>query len=413
LSDLGQRPTLGGKLHFPDMLDILEFLPARTPDGDIDITDSLLAALDQVPDGKAFQPDRSEHAATIVFPSLQDGAAYVIRHPIDIPGDKNVCFTGSGPFGARIDSVRPSLPDNKLHLDTSVSPVFRSLPGRRGHVFQNLIFRGGGVSVGNEALEDTKHSVGGMTEFRSCIFTNITGGSGELKWAIKTLGPRVVGVRILNCQFVQTDRGVGVLHNACDNWIIGDNSTFVRMRGVGVEIRSSGVTVRDARFEDKLKGAGASPYIRIKGAGDFAGGLSEITGCRFGGEVGKDPVSHEALDGPPRHPIEFGAADVPIVGIMITRNRFLGRTAGGGPTDNSARHAISLAAPVQHTIVAHNHFRRYSGALIENTVGLAKSHSNLFVGNAVERQDTPNKRPFRGILSQGGESWQQLANGEE
>jgi hypothetical protein len=35
-----------------------------------------------------------------------------------------------------------------------------------------------------------------------------------------------------------------------------------------------------------------------------------------------------------------------------------------------------------------------------------KSHSNLFFGNAVERQVTPNGVPFGEIFSAGGSSWE-------
>ncbi len=239
----------------------------------------------------------------------------------------------------------------------------------------------------------------------------------------------MVGVRVLNCQFLETDHGVGVLHNACDNWTIGDNSRFVRMRGVGVEISSSGVSVRDARFEDKLIGAGSRPYIRIRGLGGFDGGLSEITGCRFGGEVGLDFDTGAELDGPPRAAIEVGPntetvnKDAPLVAVVITRNRFLGRgrstTAAkqgrrGGPTETSAKHAISLKAPVRQTVVAENHFRRYFDELIEETkIAGPKSKENLFVGNAVERKDTPDGRPYPGLISGDGASWDTWPPGQD
>jgi hypothetical protein len=286
-----------------------------------------------------------------------------------------------------------------------------------------------------------------MTEFQSCLFTEIDTHSAQRKWAVSTAAPFVVGVRILNCQFIETDRGVGVLDRGCDNWIIGDNSRFVRMRGVGVELRSSGVTVREARFENKQHGAGPSPFIRVSGdlvsplhvingkvqedERGFDGGQSEITGCRFGGEVGKNDF------GPPISAIEFGPnirelidvktkekqdVDVPIRGMMISRNRFFGRTnrAGdepedGGPKNDSARHAISLRAPVQHSIVAENYFRRYFGAVIEETPASAteRSESNIFVGNAVEREETPQGLPYNGLFSAGGASWQRWPPGQD
>jgi hypothetical protein len=453
-----KQPTKDHTRHLPDMLNILEFSPVFLGRGDLDITESLEDALQEIPIGHQFA-GRSQNAVTIVFPPLQGEAAYVITKPIAIPGNKNVRLAAGSPYGARIE-LRPRAGSGDQSIESGQSPALRSLGGRRAHVIENLIFRGAGVTIGQR-----NKAVGGMTEFRSCVFADIkdpaaTGNPNLLKWAISTEGPRVVGVRVLNCQFAETDRGIGVLHNACDNWIIGDNSTFVRMQGVGVDIRSSGVTVRDARFEDKLRGGVLSPYIRIKGISGkdtFAGGLSEITGCRFGGEVGKE--SDEAgseepdengssgsedgrerngklLDGPPRHAIELGPnnpAAKPIVGVLITRNRFLGRTKPegkefedevGGPTETSAVHAISLQAPVRHTVVAENHFHRYFSALIEETsrnlikdsAGHLKSHSNLFVGNAVERQairpETDN-REFQGVFSDSGKSWQSWPPGQD
>jgi hypothetical protein len=447
-----QQPTRDHTRHLPDMLNILEFSPVLLDKGDVDITTSLEEALQQIPIGHHFAGGRSEHAIAIVFPPLQGGAAYVITSPIAIPGNKNVRLAAGSPYGARIE-LRLRAASGDQSIESGQLPALRSLGGRRAHIIENLIFRGAGVTIGQE-----NKAVGGMTEFQSCVFTEIRDPAAiedpnQLKWAISTAGPTVVGVRILNCQFAETDRGIGVLHNACDNWIIGDNSIFVRMQGVGIDIRSSGVTVRDARFEDKLRGGGSSPYIRIKGIqgkDTFAGGLSEITGCRFGGEVGKErdgtesdgsenetEINGQLLDGPPRHAIELGPNDPapkPIVGVLITRNRFLGRTkpAGkkfedeeGGPTEKSAVHAISLQAPLRHTVVAENHFHRYFSALIEETSknlikddsSRLKSHSNLFVGNAVERQPirpkSDNPREFQGIFSAGGRPWQHWQPGQD
>jgi hypothetical protein len=396
-------------------LNILDFAPPAVPGEDVDVTVALSDALDAVPETNAFLPDRSEHAQAIVFPSLEGQAAYVLREPVDIPGNKNVRLAASSPFGARIELRIPA--SSGEANDSEPIPALRSCSGRRAHVFENLIFRGGGVVIGHKNL-----AVVGMTEFKSCLFTDIA--HPDLAWAIKTCATGVVGVRILNCTFSQTDHGVGILNRACDNWIIGDNSRFVRMRGVGVEVRSSGVTIRDARFEDKLAGAVEQPYIRMRGDGGFDGGLSEITACRFGGEVGMDYFDKELeLDGPPRHVIELGpntetdTHDEPIVAVLITRNRFLGRTRSakaakaktpGGPTANSAVHALALMAPVRHTVVAENHFRRYFGALVlepDSSVDRGRSNSNLFFGNAAEEQVTPNGVAYQGVFSGGGASW--------
>jgi hypothetical protein len=466
---VGQRTTFDEASSQLGIMNILDFDPTPIGNGskDLDITGALVKALKTaVPTAHTIPAERVgnqtpvpglvvEHATTIAFPSLEGGGAYVLLQPVGIPGNKNVRLAASSPFGARIE-LRQGSEAASATLERGPRHAILSLSGRRAHVFENLIFRGGGVTIG-----ELNRSVGGMTEFRSCVFTEMFDEETKpkrVKWAISTASRLVVGVRVLGCQFLQTDSGVGVLHSGCDNWIIGDNSTFVRMRGVGVEIHSSGVTVRDARFEDKLSGGGPSPYIRVTGTVGFDGGLSEITGCRFGGEVGEEleapedpenpaepPNDEQLLDGPPRHAIELGPndpSDVPIAGVMITRNRFLGRTrpdrkefpnAVGGPTPTSAAHAISLQAPVRHTIVAHNHFHRYFKALVEETSdslltfrepppqaehkphGPLKSHSNLFVGNAIERQPIPNTddRGFQGVFSEGGQPWQQLGNGEQ
>jgi hypothetical protein len=231
----------------------------------------------------------------------------------------------------------------------------------------------------------------------------------------------VVGVTISNCQFVETDRGVGVLHKACDNWLIAENTTFVRLAGVGVEIHSSGVTVRDARFENRQPfkfgdDPGAEPYIHVASApddpyqtGEFTGGLNEISSCRFGGEVGQDfrapGPDRPLLPGPPPFAIEVGPSEVGqrVAGLRIMGNWFFGRTQDGGPNDTSAVGAIRLHEHLIDSIVTGNFFRPYHGPLIveeQDPDSSALDHPNLFVGNVL-----PPDGDRASVFSRGGQNW--------
>ncbi len=72
----------------------------------------------------------------------------MLREPVDVPGDRNVRLAASSPFGARIELRLPQVEDDKLP-GTDRRPTLRSLGGRRAHVFENLIFQGAGVTIGD------------------------------------------------------------------------------------------------------------------------------------------------------------------------------------------------------------------------------------------------------------------------
>jgi hypothetical protein len=282
--------------------------------------------------------------------------------------------------------------------------TFVTSSGQRAYVFENLYFHKGGV-----LLEGNGHNV---IDFLSCGFTAIP------DYAIKTAGSSVVGVRILNCEFAETAGGVGILHNACDLWIIGDNSKFVRLSGLGVECHSSGVSIRDAQFESKQsKGvphppmgentrdvqiqseeatATSYPHIRIEGAGDFAGGICEIIGCRFGGEVAQD------ADGPPEFAIQLGPSEPAsgtMTGIFISRNRFLRRGAGG-PNTTSGHGAIRLTKAVKECVVIGNHFQEHAGPLVCEDYPGGNPRDNYFTANAID-----HAKHHAGIFSRTGDGW--------
>jgi hypothetical protein len=377
----------------------------------VDVTSALRQALrdapriGRLPDLDAEDPgplltaDRNDRAATILFPSLPAGFTYYLTQSVVIPGDKNLCLRAEPPRGTRIRT--------RKHGETSRSfggpsrPAFISAAGpgagRRVHLFESLVLHGGGVGLQQDAK--------GFTGFTLCSFHNIT------TWAIETLGPGVVGVRIVDCEFSQmTGGGVRIGHSGCDNWLIGDNSRFARMGGVGVEIRSPSVHVRDARFEHKLKGSAHNPYIRVADADNvnppdpdepdqeptrFSGGLTRISGCRFGGEVGKDPP------GPPAYDIELSPDDPgssTIIGVLIEGNWFFGRTAKvPDPDERSGVAAIRIGRNAHACSVSGNFFRaiQYSaeGRLIDDRLVQPPPPAppftvnpgvNSFIGNAVQ-----------------------------
>jgi hypothetical protein len=294
----------------------------------------------------------------------------VITSQITIPGTKNIRLLGDTVYSARLRFDKPD-----------AAYTFLSASGRRAHVFENLYFHQGGVLLGGKS--------GNVTDFINCGFTGIQ------DYAIKTAGPSVVGTRIINCEFAETAGGVGIVHRACDNWIIGDNSKFVRVAGIGIECHSSGVTIRDARFESKPANYTALPHIRIEGEGPFAGGLCEVTGCRFGGEVAVD------ADGPPAFAIQLGPSEPTtgtMTGIMISRNRFIRR--GGGPTETSGRGAIRLTKAVKECVIMANHFQEHFGPLIQEDQVQGNPRDNYFTANPID-----TVKHTAGIFSGTADGW--------
>src|ERR671930_1912982 len=61
-----------------DTLNILDFEPTLLEGDDLDITVSLCRAINAVPKANEQLPDRSEQATTILYPSLQGTAAFVL-----------------------------------------------------------------------------------------------------------------------------------------------------------------------------------------------------------------------------------------------------------------------------------------------------------------------------------------------
>jgi hypothetical protein len=343
-----------------------------------DTDDDTLAieyAINKIPKNVHFlgnTSDRIDHGYILYFPTPLK--AYRMTHPIHLPNDKNIRLLGD-----TIDSAR--IHYHKNPNDCSDNYAFVCEGGkRRAYVFENLYFHGGGVLLAGNGRN--------VTDFIGCGFTDI----GD--YGIKTAGRSIVGVRVMNCEFAETSGGVGILDRACDNWIIGDNTKFVRLDAIGVECHSSGVTIRDARFESKAAGHGAFPHIAFEPfepdetpdpdnplpEPSFAGGLSEVTGCRFGSEVGT------GTDGPPEFAIRLGPAVVSygtMTGIMISRNRFL-RRGEGGPTTTSGYGAIRLTKAVKECVVMGNHFQEHTGPLIHEDYTGGNPRDNYFTANAID-----------------------------
>jgi hypothetical protein len=385
-------------LDFPPCPEVAVPVPAApgVPDGVeercIDVTGACRRALAAMPTHRSFpgvSGDRNVGGSTLLFPPLGEGVGYVVSEPVEIPGDRNVQLRAGGPRGARI-RLHP-IPEGAPH-------VFLSRGRRREHRFESLVFHGGGVLIEAQAR--------GSTEFLSCAFHAIDG------WAIATTGQGVVGVRVLNCEFSETPGGgVGILHTDSDNWLIADNTRFVRMGGVGVESRSPTTTVRQCQFENKLTGAGANPYVRLSGDALFGGGLCAVHGCRFGGEVGRaDDVD---LDGPPRYAIELvpGPDKRTVTAAIIDGNWFFGRIPrrdGDEASDTSARAAILVADRAVHCVVNGNFFRRrfYSEGVIED-VSPGGGRVNCFVGNTLDLGPGVLRLPTRAdIFTGSGSGWQ-------
>jgi hypothetical protein len=368
--------TAGGSLESTDLTDALEQALARVPDNE-----------------RRWGPsnDRTDHGGVIYVPSAPPSASWRITRRIDVPATKNVRILGDTTCSTRLEYIGQG--NHALFSRGQAG----TRPRRRAHVFENLTFHRGGVLIEGESRF--------FTDFMNCCFTGIDG------FGVETQGPGVVGVRILSCEFAETHAGVGVRHRACDNWIVGDNTRFVRLRGVGLESHSSGITIRDARFETKQPGGGNEPHIRITGDppdeaidGDkpFTGGECEITGCRFGGEVADE------TDGPPAVAVDLRpTAATAMLEMLVSRNRFNGRN--GGPTETSARHAISVAGRLRNSVVTGNYFDQYYGPLVQedDPAGRGSVPSNYFVANAVKvsPEEGGDPVPVDRLLSGAGSGW--------
>jgi hypothetical protein len=214
-----------------------------------------------------------------------------------------------------------------------------------------------------------------------------------------------------------TGGGVLVGHNGCDNWLIGENSRFVRLGEAGVEIRSPSVHVRDARFESKLETFGDKPYIKIADHGRFNGGQCRISSCRFGGEKG------QYLHGPPRYAIELAPdSGKTITGVLIEGNWFFGHSSNG-QGEHSAKAAIRVGATARLCSVSGNFFRRsqYYTAVVDDASPPTPPGPgvNSFTANAMDVPGTqdggsPTRRlPTRTeIFANGGTGWVVFPLGE-
>lgn len=372
----------------------------------VDVTVALEAALEAARPKHALPghtADRYDVATTILFPALPLGFTYLLSQTVRIPQDKNLRLAAQTPRAVRLRTLEPP----QVAIRSGGAPG-RASAVSRTHLFENLVFHGGGVAIEEDAR--------GQTSFIRCAFHGID------DWSIRTEGPGVVGVDVVGCDFSESrGGGVQVGHSGCDNWIIGDGSTFVRLGLEGVEVRSSGVHVRDALFETKIPQAGGHPYIRVAdsldpevGQPQFSGGTCRISACRFGGEVGSK------VHGPPAYAIDLTPdRSKAILGVQIEQNWFLGWTGGQQerPPD-SARAAIRTRRRAHLCTVNGNYFRRhqYLDAVIDDTPddnveGLGPPGINGFVGNAVDLGE--RVAPTRADIFPGGvgAGWEVLPPG--
>jgi hypothetical protein len=354
--------------------------------GSVDITDALESVLnDPPPTGLPRNEanwvegdDVTDHGYVVYLPSAPSKQAWEVTRRIDIPAEANVRLLGDTLWSTRLRYTGAG--DHMLHSRGRIGR-------RRAHVLENLILHRGGLLIEGESRF--------FTDVLNCVFVGTPG------FGVETGGPGVVGVRVLNCEFARTTGGVGVRHRGCDNWIIGDNTRFVRLAGVGVACHSSGVHLRDCRFETKQAGAGYLPHVLITGdpkplppsVDPFTGGLSEITGCRFGRET------PPGTDGPPAVAIEVQPVQADaVLGLLISRNWFNGRNHG--PNQKSARNAIAVHHPaddkiplgrLRNCVVSGNYFGLHHGPLIheDHPAGPNETPSNFFVANAVTAPPGP------------------------
>lgn len=193
--------------------------------------------------------------------------------------------------------------------------------------------------------------------------------------SIRTLGPSVVGVRIWGGKFEQLDDGepcIAVDHNACDEWIIYDVA-LVRLGHIGVRIRSSGVHVELCNFENKLHAAAlAHPHIAVEPYGAFAGGLVDIVGNRFAGEVGSGAA------GPPAYNVRLGP-ETPTTGTMtgihLRDNRHNRRN--GGPSATGGVGAVLITKDIKESSIR-DRFQEFGGPLITRTALGGGPRDNVF-----------------------------------
>ncbi len=328
-----------------------------------------------------------DRGTTIVLPALSAGETYYIETPVRLPPGKNIRLTSTAPRGARIRAAE-GLTETLIAggADGPSGARFRS------HIFEDLVFHRAGVLIEQGAR--------GETAFRSCYFYGIDEPDGPpapmtTRWAIRTGGPGVVGVRIEDCTFAHGTGG-GVLngHRASDNWLIGDNSLFVRLGGPGVETRSPSVTIRNALFETKRVGYGDQPYIRVADSDGYGGGLTRIVGCRFGGEKG------QAHHGPPKYCIELTPDTGSVISaVQIEGNWFNGHAPAQGadpdtceetPAGNpeSALAAIRIGRTAHMVHIAGNYFKafQYHGPVVDDAPPMNNPPPgvNTFSGNHLE-----------------------------
>lgn len=271
---------------------------------------------------------------------------------LDIPADIPVRIVGCGPMAVR------------LKYTGSRGYMFLIKAGWRAVTFENLVFDGGGIAY-----------EGGVRRHQAvinCVFQDCANGP-----AIRCLGQSVIDVAITRCWFNRCAGGISVDPHNSDLWLI-DHCAFNRNTDTDVVIGSSGVTLRDCRFEMRPTANADKPHIQI------TFGLCDVIRCSFGPDV------EGSTFGPPKYPIVIGPLGGrgagTIGGVRIEGCRFYGMnpygpTAEAYPDDDQAKAAIHLSKGLFQSHIVNNYWRRYATAFIHEDYASASSRDNVATGN--------------------------------
>lgn len=331
-------------------IDILSLAPPPATATDLTPGRDITAALTTIIAGASGGEE------TIVeFPRLANNQVYLLSSAVVIPADRWIRLRARSPRGV------------VLQAKDNLAALLHTFTGSRPKVFEDLVFKRAGVVLDSESALAPAAPI----NISRCAFHGIPTD----EWCIRT-NAKVSNVSIVECEFsAMGGGGVLVGHGGSRNWLIGDNTFFVRLDGPGVETRSGGVRIRDARFENRHSSKD-HPYLRIAGDDSQAPPVL-VENCRFGGEKEANSV------GPPTNNVEIESKTIPVV---ITASWFFGFTNTREADDfDAAVHAIKCAPDAHACAITANYFnqRTYDGALIDSA-NVRLGQPSQFLGNAVK-----------------------------
>jgi hypothetical protein len=220
-------------------------------DGMADAGPAIQAAIAATPD-RIANGDRPARSHIVLLPQPATGEI-TVQTKVEIPTAKSVELRGEGAHSSVL-----------VRWAGGGGYWLRINQGYRVAAVRNLNMNDGGIEIEG----DTRNHWG--------VFDSTFRGVPE--WAIKTLGPSVIGGTLSNVLIADSTNGIYFANRQSDLNVL-NNIVFLKIPGTALRLRTSGVHAVDCDFEI----CGLPLHLDEKYP-DFAFGDLRFTRCRFGPE---------------------------------------------------------------------------------------------------------------------------------